>query len=183
MLSSISITENGNVPFVLYLLLSLQHNLRIMVTIAVSIESISVGDQGLLYFSLHQHRLKEQRLIHKNCSRSSICFTTGVSIISYWFPQPSMFSDRPASRETGLRRMVWPWRRLMHLMCIAWFVDIAYGEVWWFVDIACGHRHRIRRIGLPVHYVMYWLLAHAYLKGYDNEHEDENTRATDELGV
>ena len=71
----------------------------------------------------------------------------------------------------------------MHLMCIAWFVDIAYGKVWWFVDIACGHRHRIRRIGLPVHYVMYWLLALAYLKGYDNEHEDDNTRATDELGV
>ena len=34
MLASISITDNGNVPFVLYLLLSLQNHLRIMVTIS-----------------------------------------------------------------------------------------------------------------------------------------------------
>ena len=98
MLASISITENGNVPFVLYLLLSLQNHLRIMVTIAVSIESIRVRYLGLLDFSLHHHRLKGQRLIHNNCSSSSICFTTGDSFISYWFPQPSMFSDRLASR-------------------------------------------------------------------------------------
>ena len=166
---------------------------------SLSASRVSVSETWDTYmFHRHHHRLKGQRVTinvtHHVSSSSSIRIAvapasvsplvSAISRICFHIRLCSAIGLSAPLRETGSSRlMAWPWRRLMHLMCIAWFVDIAYGQVWWFVDIACGHRHRIWRIGLPVHYVMYWLLALAYLKGYDNEHEDENTRATDALGV
>ena len=58
----------------------------------------------------------------------------------------------------------------MHLIGIKLFVDIAIGRRW-------------RRTRLPLHDAIGVFVVFVYLKEYDNEHEDDNTRATDELGA